>query len=95
MAKIWFVHEGLKSNEHPAAEKPVTWCQATLGLQPTDWLIGLATGFTLGKKTDLSLYSNSRWVIFEVEEVEANDIWKSGYYYCSSIKSLQARMSLS
>jgi hypothetical protein len=86
MAKICFMREGLTGRVHPVAEKPLIWCIETLGLQRKDWWANLETQFTIDKWLELSPFSRPRWVVIQLDETEASDNWKSGYYFSPLIK---------
>jgi len=95
MAKIWFVKDGMTGQGDPVSEKPLAWCIRNLGLTSQDWKADLDSGFTVGDKTDLSPYSNSRWVVIQVDEDEAGSKWKTGYYFSPSIKIDRVKTLLS
>jgi hypothetical protein len=86
MAKICFMREGLTGRADPVAEKPLAWCIEKLGLQTRDWWADLETKFTIDKWIELSPYSQLRWVVIQLDETEASDNWKSGYYFSPLIK---------
>jgi hypothetical protein len=86
MAKICFMREGLTGRVDPAAEKSLSWCIEKLGLQTRDWWADPETQFTIDKWLELSPYSRLRWVLIQLDESEASDKWKSGYYFSPLIK---------
>jgi hypothetical protein len=86
MAKICFMREGLTGRADPVAEKPLGRCIEKLGLQTRDWWADLETKFTIDKWIELSPYSQLRWVVIQLDETEASDNWKSGYYFSPLIK---------
>jgi hypothetical protein len=91
MAKICFMREGLTGRADPVAEKPLAWCIEELGLQPADWWADLETKFTIDKWLELSPYSRLRWVLIQLDEAEASDNWKSGYYFSPLMKVEQVK----
>jgi hypothetical protein len=91
MAKICFMREGLTGRIAPVAEKPLAWCIEKLGLQRRDWWGDLETQFTIDKWLELSPYSRLRWVMIQVDEIEASDSWKSGYYFSPIMKVDQVK----
>jgi hypothetical protein len=94
MAKICFMREGLTGRADPVAEKPLVWCIEKLGLQAADWWADLETKFTIDKWIELSPYSRPRWVIIQVDEIEASGNWKSGYYFSPIMKVEQIKKLL-
>jgi hypothetical protein len=95
MAKICFMKEGLTGRADPVAERPLVWCIEKLGLQRADWWADLETKFTIDKWIELSPYSRPRWVIIQVDEIEASGNWKSGYYFSPLIKIADVKKLLS
>jgi hypothetical protein len=91
MAKICFMREGLTGRVDPVAEKPVSWCIEKLDLQMRDWWADLETQFTIDKWLELSPYSRMRWVLIQLDETEASDNWKSGYYFSPLMKIEQVK----
>jgi hypothetical protein len=80
------MREGLTGRVDPAAEKPLIWCIEKLGLETRDWWANLDTQFTVDRWLELSGYSRVRWVLIQLDETEASDNWKSGYYFSPLIK---------
>lgn len=95
MANIWFVQNGMTGRGEPATQKSLDWCNEKLGLQPSHWRADLKTEFTIEKNTELSPFSDERWVVIEVEATEISDTWKSGFYFSPSIKVGQVKKLLS
>jgi hypothetical protein len=95
MAKICFMREGLTGRVDPIAEKPLRWCIEKLGLQRRDWWSDLETKFTIDKWLERSPYSRLRWVVIRLEETEANEEWKSGYYFSPMIRVEDVKKLLS
>jgi hypothetical protein len=95
MAKICFMKEGLTGRVDPVAEKPLIWCIEKLGLQRADWWADLETKFRIDKWLELSPYSRLRWVIIQLDETEASDNWKTGYYFSPLIKVADVKKLIS
>lgn len=84
VANIWFVQEGVPAKGYPVAERPFQWCLDELQLRPFDWLISLEQRWVVGDKSNLSVFTNSRYVFVELREEDISDLsvkgWKPGYY---------------
>jgi hypothetical protein len=66
-------------------------CIAKLGLQTRDWWADLETKFTIDKWLEPSPYSRLRWVLIQLDETEASDNWRRGYYFSPLIKLEQVK----
>lgn len=83
--------EGFTGRVDPVAEKPLAWCIEMLGLQTADWWADLETKFTISKWLELSPNSRLRWLVIQLDETEASDNWKTGYYFSPIMKEDQVR----